>query len=119
MTTAVASPETPGTPDPGGAGRRTAGRVGPVAVELARRSTFNTVRIPATIIPVLIMPVFFTIAFSGAFGAITVFLPTDNVLDWMGEPALPLVKKFIDSKGTRKGRYGIGILGRIAELQGW
>ena len=42
-----------------------------------------------------------------------------NVLDWMGKPALPLVKKYIDGKGTRKGKYGIGILGRIAELQGW
>jgi len=42
-----------------------------------------------------------------------------NVLDWMGEPALPLVKKFVTKGGTRKGRYGIGILGRIAELNGW
>ncbi len=42
-----------------------------------------------------------------------------NVLDWMGEPALPLVKKFIEKGGTRKGRYGIGILGRIAQLNGW
>jgi len=42
-----------------------------------------------------------------------------NVLDWMGEPALPLVKKYIEEGGTRKGRYGIGILGRIAQLNGW
>ena len=42
-----------------------------------------------------------------------------NVLDWMGEPALPLVKKYIETGGTRKGRYGIGILGRIAQLNGW
>ena len=42
-----------------------------------------------------------------------------NVLDWMGEPALPLVKKYIAQDGNRQGRYGIGILGRIAELQGW
>jgi len=42
-----------------------------------------------------------------------------NILDWMGEPALPLVKKYIESGQTRKGRYGIGILGRVAELQGW
>ncbi len=42
-----------------------------------------------------------------------------NVLDWMGEPALPLVKKYIENGGTRKGRYGIGILGRIAQLNGW
>ena len=42
-----------------------------------------------------------------------------NVLDWMGEPALPLVKKYIEKKGSREGRYGIGILGRIAQLNGW
>lgn len=42
-----------------------------------------------------------------------------NVLDWMGEPAFPLVKKYIERDGNRQGRYGIGILGRIAELNGW
>jgi hypothetical protein len=42
-----------------------------------------------------------------------------NVLDWMGDPALPLVKKYIEQGKTRQGRYGIGILGRIAELNGW
>ena len=42
-----------------------------------------------------------------------------NVIDWIGEPAYPLVKKYIDKGETRKGRYGIGIFGRIAELQGW
>lgn len=42
-----------------------------------------------------------------------------NVLDWTGEPAYPLVKKYIEDDGNRQGRYGIGILGRIAELQGW
>lgn len=42
-----------------------------------------------------------------------------NVIEWIGEPTLPLVKKFIDNGGTRQGRYGIGIFGRIAELNGW
>ena len=42
-----------------------------------------------------------------------------NILEWMGDPALPLVKKYIDKQGNRQGRYGIGILGRIAELNGW
>ena len=42
-----------------------------------------------------------------------------NVIDWMGEPAYPLVKKYIERGGTRQGRYGIGIFGRIAQLQGW
>lgn len=42
-----------------------------------------------------------------------------NVIDWIGEPAFPLVKKYIGNGGNRQGRYGIGILGRIAELNGW
>ena len=42
-----------------------------------------------------------------------------NVIDWMGKPALPLVKKYIENGKTRKGRYGIGIFGRIAQLNGW
>ena len=42
-----------------------------------------------------------------------------NVLDWMGEPAFPMVKKYMALGGSQKGRYGISILGRIAELQNW
>ena len=42
-----------------------------------------------------------------------------NVLDWMGEPAFPLVKKFLTEGGSTKGKYGISILGRVGELQGW
>lgn len=42
-----------------------------------------------------------------------------NVLDWMGEPALPLVKEYYEKGLTNKGRYGIGILDRIAEMHGW
>ena len=42
-----------------------------------------------------------------------------NVLDWMGEAAIPLIREYIAAGGTRQGRYGIGILGRIAELNGF
>ena len=42
-----------------------------------------------------------------------------NTLDWMGEPAFGLVKRYIETQGSRDGKYGIGILGRIAQLQGW
>ncbi len=42
-----------------------------------------------------------------------------NLIDWMGKPGLPLVKKYIGQGGNRQGRYGIGIFGRIAELNGW
>jgi ABC-type multidrug transport system permease subunit len=56
-----------------------------VAAALAQRSLLGTLRVPATVIPTVVMPIFFTLAFSGAFGALTdlpVF-PADNILDWM------------------------------------
>lgn len=42
-----------------------------------------------------------------------------NVLDWMGEPALALVKKHIERGGATQDTHGISILGRVAQLQGW
>ncbi|MDB4356224.1 HEAT repeat domain-containing protein, partial [Akkermansiaceae bacterium] len=42
-----------------------------------------------------------------------------NILDWMGEPVLPLVKEHLAKGGSKKGKYGISILGRVGELQGW
>ena len=42
-----------------------------------------------------------------------------NVLDWMGEPAFPLVKKYLAQDGSKKEKYGTSILGRVGELQGW
>ena len=42
-----------------------------------------------------------------------------NVIDWIGEPAFPLVKKYLDNGGSREGRYGISIFARIAQVQGW
>lgn len=62
----------------------------PVLGRIAHRHLVNMLRIPATVIPILIMPAFFVIAFSGAYGAITnlPFFPTDNVLDWMAPFAI-------------------------------
>jgi predicted Zn-dependent protease len=42
-----------------------------------------------------------------------------NILDWMGEPVFPLVKEHLAKGGSKKGKYGISILGRMGELQGW
>ena len=60
-------------------------RTWPVTTALARRSLLGMARVPATVIPVVIMPVFFTIAFSGAFSALTELpaFPTDDILNWM------------------------------------
>ena len=42
-----------------------------------------------------------------------------NLLDWMGAPALPLIKDYVDKGQAQKGKYGIGIFQRIAEVEGW
>jgi arylsulfatase A-like enzyme len=42
-----------------------------------------------------------------------------NVIEWIGEPAFPLVKKYLDNGGSRDGKYGISIFARIAQVQGW
>lgn len=57
----------------------------PVALALARRSLVNVLRIPAAFVPILAMPIFFVVAFSGSFTALTQLphFPTDNILDWM------------------------------------
>jgi ABC-type polysaccharide/polyol phosphate export permease len=58
---------------------------GGIAVVLARRSLVNTFRIPAAFVPILAMPIFFVIAFSGSFTSLTRLpqFPTDNILNWM------------------------------------
>lgn len=66
--------------------------VDPAAVgrSLAHRSVITTLRVPATVVPTVLMPIFFTLAFSGAFGALTGLpaFPTDNILDWMAPFAI-------------------------------
>lgn len=57
----------------------------PVALALAQRSLLGILRIPAAVIPLVAMPVFFVIAFSGSFSSLTRLpqFPTDNILNWM------------------------------------
>jgi ABC-type multidrug transport system permease subunit len=66
------------------------GHVAAVAMQLARRAMVGMLRVPATVIPVIVMPLFFTVAFSGAFTAITDLpaFPTDEVLNWMAPFAI-------------------------------
>jgi ABC-2 type transport system permease protein len=56
----------------------------PVAWALARRSLVGILRIPAAFVPLVVMPMFFVIAFSGSFDRLSDLpsFPTDNVLDW-------------------------------------
>ena len=57
----------------------------PVAIMLAQRSLVSILRIPAAVVPLVAMPVFFVIAFSGSFSSLTKLpqFPTDNILSWM------------------------------------
>lgn len=61
------------------------GTVRAVSLALADRARLGTLRVPGTIVPIVIMPIFFVLAFGGAFGALTDLpgFPTDNILNWM------------------------------------
>jgi ABC-2 type transport system permease protein len=52
---------------------------------MARRSAVGTLRIPASAVPMVVMPLFFVVAFGGAFSAVTMLpgFPTDNILNWV------------------------------------
>jgi len=65
------------------AGDRTTSWV-PVAWALARRGLVGILRIPAAVVPLIVMPMFFVIAFSGSFSRLSDLpsFPTDNVLSW-------------------------------------
>lgn len=56
----------------------------PVVGALVQRSIVSITRIPGAIGPTLMMPIFFLVAFSGSYSAITQIpgFPTDNILDW-------------------------------------
>jgi ABC-2 type transport system permease protein len=57
----------------------------PMMKVLMQRSLTSLRRIPAAMIPVVVMPIFFTIAFSGTFRGLTELpgYPTDNIYNWM------------------------------------
>lgn len=56
----------------------------PVVWQLVRRSMVAITRVPSAMIPIIMMPVFFMIAFSGSYSAITQIpgFPTDNIYNW-------------------------------------
>jgi ABC-2 type transport system permease protein len=86
MATATEHTRVSGHPPATDDGRHTGvGGVAPVVGRLAERGVLGMWRIPATVVPVVAMPVFFVLAFSGAFSAVTDIpgFPTDNILDWM------------------------------------
>jgi ABC-2 type transport system permease protein len=56
-----------------------------VAVALARRSVTNVFRVPGAFVPILVMPMFFLLSFSGSFSDVTRIptFPTPHILNWV------------------------------------
>jgi ABC-2 type transport system permease protein len=81
-----------------------------VVNSLARRNLVNISRLPSAFIPSLVMPIFLTIAFSGAFSAITRLptFPTHNSLDWF----MPLAA----IQGSSFGGIGVAF-GAVRDLE--
>ncbi len=57
----------------------------PMMNALVGRSAVNLKRIPVALVPLVVMPIFFTVAFSGTFSGLTNMpgYPTDNIYNWM------------------------------------
>jgi ABC-2 type transport system permease protein len=55
-----------------------------LSLSLARRSLLTVLRVPAAVVPLVAMPMFFVIAFSGSFSSLSDLpdFPTDNVYSW-------------------------------------
>ena len=58
--------------------------IGPIVGAMVRRQLNALRRIPSAIGPILVMPIFFMIAFAGSYSAIVNIpgFPTDNILSW-------------------------------------
>ena len=56
-----------------------------VVLGLGRRGLTRFTRLPSILIPVLVMPVFFVVAFSGTFDGITQVdaFPTPEIVNWV------------------------------------
>jgi ABC-2 type transport system permease protein len=61
-----------------------------ISYALAMRSIVNVFRVPGAFVPVLVMPLFFLLSFSGSFSSLTKFhiVPTDNILNWVAPYAI-------------------------------
>jgi ABC-2 type transport system permease protein len=85
VTTHVTTPQEPPNPSVADPAISSRAAVWPVAWAMARRSAIGTLRIPASVVPMVVMPLFFVVAFGGAFSAVTMLpgFPTSNILNWV------------------------------------
>jgi len=86
----------------------------PAVGQIVYRGLLSLVRTPSTVIPIVAMPIFFTLAFSGAFSALVNLpgFPTDNILNWMvpfavlqGASFAGLAAGFITGRDLENGFY--------------
>ncbi len=78
----------------------------PAFFSLSRRSLIRIIRIPSILVPTIVMPIFFVIAFTGSFEGVTRLdgFPTDNFINWVGPYALVQTASFA----------GMGAAGSVA-----
>ncbi len=74
----------------------------PLALALGHRSLLGILRIPAAMVPLVAMPIFFLVAFSGSFSSLLALpsFPTDNVVSWFAPFAI--------IQGSAFAGFGIG-----------
>ncbi|MFV2038986.1 MAG: ABC transporter permease [Acidimicrobiales bacterium] len=65
--------------------RTTGGAFGPVSAAFAERGLVRMIRVPSIVVPSILMPIFFVVAFSGSFAAAVQIdgYGTDKAVNWM------------------------------------
>ncbi len=89
----------------------------PAFMELSRRSLIRIVRIPSILVPTIVMPIFFVMAFTGSFEGVTRLdgFPTDNFINWVGPYALVQTASFagMGAAGTMATDLDNGFIDRL------
>ncbi len=89
----------------------------PTVAQLAHRVILRTLRVPQIIIPVIVMPAFFVIAFTGSFEGVTGVrgFPTNNFVNWIAAYAMVQGSAFagVGAAGTMAQDIDTGILDRL------
>ncbi len=90
---------------------------GPTVFEIGRRSLIRIVRMPAILVPTIVMPVFFVIGFTGSFEGVTRIegFPTEDFINWVGPYALVQTAAFagIGAAGTMATDLDNGFIDRL------
>ena len=87
--------------------RRTHAPFLPSLCEMSRRNLVRMTRVPSILVPMMVMPVFFVIAFTGSFDGISRVegFPTPKLINWVAAFALLQGASFA----------GVGTAGSVAQ----